>query len=76
MMNNFQNLNSINKTIISFNIYILIFLYVLCTVLFYVYLSKTIGVIVGIISLFHLLYIFIVTNKIKKEYEKNTECDT
>lgn len=60
-----------NKTILRFNIYIIILLDIILSGGTFLFFNKPLGIIFGVMSILHLIMIFVLKNKIKNiKYEK------
>lgn len=63
----------IENKVLHFNIWIMLFIFIVLSVVTFTWLSKALGIIFASISLIYLIFLYVYTNKLKKFKKENEE---
>lgn len=63
----------VKNKVLHFNIWIMLFIFIVLSVVTFTWLSKVLGIIFASISLVYLIFLYVYTNKLKKFKKENEE---
>ena len=73
---NLQKNKVLNEKVLHLNIWIMILIFLVLSVITFTWLSKVFGIIFGVISLVYLIFLYVYTSKLKKFIKKEYEEDS
>ena len=73
---NLQKNKVLNEKVLHLNIWIMILIFLVLSVITFTWLSKVFGIIFGVISLIYLIFLYVYTSKLKKFIKKEYEEDS